>query len=100
MSETSIPIEYVFRIIGFGLAIFVPLIGIVLWFVRYLHGDMKKSIDSIHFDLKPLITKVAIHDERITKLEEAHKEVTGKFNHIDTEIQYIMRSAQFKTKNG
>ena len=86
------------QIVGGMLSVITFLVGCVLWFISYLHRDMKKSIDAILLDLKPLITKVAIHDERITKLEEAHKEVAIKFGAIDKEMQHLMRSAQFKPR--
>lgn len=72
--DISVPTSVIVSVIG-GL---VLLIGVL---VSILHNDLKmsinsqsvelkKAIDSIHADLAPLKVEVAVHKERIEKVEQ------------------------------
>jgi len=100
--NTPIPVDYVIKLLGTLLACFTALCGFVVGFVKILHGGIvksqeknaevvAKSLEKIHTDLQPISIQLAIHGEKINKLEEGHVEQLKWLNNHDTRIQAIER---------
>jgi len=105
--NTPIPVDYVIKLFGTLLAFFSALCAFVVGFVKMLHGGMvktqeknseavTKSLEKIHTDLQPISIQIAIHTEKINKLEEGHVEQLKWLNNHDTRIQAIERKIPVK----
>ncbi len=75
MQTQAITLEYICKLVGLFLGIVLPLLGVIGVFVKMLHNDMKKSIQVIHDDLKPLILDVAQVKIEIINIKDDHKEL-------------------------
>lgn len=91
MQTISIKISDLLTVFGFFIGALLFLAGIIGWFVQNLHSQLKKSIDNIHLDLKPLVVKVAVHEEKINEIKEDQKEIHKWINHYDGRMQHVER---------
>lgn len=98
-TQTQISLDYVFKLIGIFLTVIVFLTGIIIAAFKMFHNDLKKSIQDLHDDLKPLILDVRELKTEMVNLKEDHRELkefvqeqakwTGKH---DSDIQAIHRT--------
>ncbi len=91
MVPSQIPLEAVIKLLGYGITGILGILGIIAAFVKILHNDMKKSIDAVHADLKPLTIQVAVHGEKIEELKDGQKEMNKWVGNHDGRIQNIER---------
>lgn len=91
MQTINIKVADLLTVFGYFIGFLFLLFGIIGWFFQNLHSQLKKSIDSIHLDLKPLVVKVAVHEEKINEIKEDNKEIHKWINHYDGRMQHVER---------
>lgn len=91
MNSVTIEIKDLLTIFGYFVGFVVLLFGIIGWFFQNLHSQLKKSIETVHLDLKPLVIKVAVVEERITDIKTEQQEMHKWLNNHDTRIQHVER---------
>lgn len=91
MQTISVRVADLLTVFGYFIAFLALLLGIIGWFFQNLHSQLKKSIDTVHSDLKPLVIKVAVHEEKITEIKEEQKEIHKWINHYDGRMQTVER---------
>lgn len=91
MQTISIKISDLLTVFGYFIGALLFLASIIGWFVQNLHTQLKKSVDNIHSDLKPLVIKVAVHEEKITEIKDEQKEIHKWINHYDGRMQTVER---------
>ena len=91
MQAISVKVADLLTVFGYFVGFMIFLFGIIGWFFQNLHAQLKKSIDTVHSDLKPLVIKVAVHEEKITEIKEEQKEIHKWINHYDGRMQTVER---------
>ncbi len=91
MQAISVKVADLLTVFGYFVGFMIFLFGIIGWFFQNLHSQLKKSIDTVHSDLKPLVIKVAVHEEKITEIKEEQKEIHKWINHYDGRMQTVER---------
>ena len=91
MDKVTILFSDLLTVFGYFIGAIIVLCGIIGWFFKNLHNQLKKSIDSMHVDLKPLVVKVAVHEEKIHELKEEQKEINKWLSNHDSRIQKVER---------
>lgn len=82
--------------IGYLTTILVAIIMLFGVVIGILHKQMLKRLDLIDFDLKPLISTVAVHTEQIKEIREDVDELKQWQGHYDGRIQRIERHPALK----
>jgi len=98
-------IAVAYKVFGAFLGVVILLVGLIGGFVKMLHSDMKKSIEVVHDDLKPLILDVTQIKVEIINIKEDHKDLKSVvaeqnkwLNHYDSRIQATERTLSALTK--
>ena len=91
MDKLTISFSDLLTVFGYFIAAILGLCGVIGWFFQNLHNQLKISIDSIHNDLKPLVVKVAVHEEKIIELKNELGEQQKWLNNHDTRLQGLER---------
>lgn len=91
MQAISVKVADLLTVFGYFVGFMIFLFGIIGWFFQNLHAQLKKSIDTVHSDLKPLVIKVAVHEEKIIEIKEEQKEIHKWINHYDGRMQTVER---------
>ena len=63
--ENSLPPEILWKIISLLIAIIVFLFTSAGGVFGFLHRQLRRELQGIHEDLKPMVTKVELHGQRL-----------------------------------
>lgn len=81
---------------GYLAAIVVAILALFGTVIGILHKQMLKRLDLIDFDLKPLISTVAVHTEQIKRIEEDVDDLKHWQGNYDERIQRMERHPALK----
>lgn len=82
--------------IGYVTTIFISIIALAGAVFSILHKQILKRLDLIDFDMKPLISTVAVHTEQIREIKEDVNELKLWQGNHDERIQRIERHPVLK----
>ena len=81
--------DSIIQIIGWMATVVIAIIGLFGVIIGILHKEMIKRLDNIDGDLKPLVTQIAVHSEKIKDIEVKQDKFMEKVENHDVRIQVL-----------
>jgi len=81
--ENSLPPEILWKIISLLIAIIVFLFTSAGGVFGFLHRQLRRELQGIHEDLKPMVTKVELHGQRLEDIVKRLDSHDSRINQLE-----------------